>query len=146
MPDATDKTAAPVAPNRVVASRRYVVTSAALAFFVWGGWAWFVNSQPPAAGGQSAVVSGLVQGIGSCMITLLMVRSVTWLFRRLIDHPLRLVLPAAMTTTVTGSSLAVAHLLAGTANVPMTIAPGLVVAFCFNVFTANKLRQCAVQS
>ena len=126
-------------------SKRYVLTSAALAFVIWGGWAWFVNSQPPATEGRAAVVSGLVQGIGSCMITLLMVRSVTWLFRRLAGHPLRLLLPAAVTTAVTGTCLALAHVIAGTANVALTIAPGLVVAFCFNVFTANKLRLNGLQ-
>ncbi len=75
------------------------------------------------------------------MITLIMVWSVTWLFHRMPANALRLVLPAVITGSVTGGCLATAHILAGTSDIPKTIAPGLVVAFLFNVFTADQLRR-----
>lgn len=133
-------------PQPVRTSTRFNVISAALAFFIWGSWAWFVNAQSASPDKAPPVVSGLVQGTGSCLITLVMLRSVTWLFHCLEGFRLRLVLPAVVTTSVTGSCISAAHFLAGTSNIVGTVTPGLVVAFCFNVFTAVKLSQIHANS
>ncbi|MEZ6069698.1 MAG: hypothetical protein R3C10_05355 [Pirellulales bacterium] len=120
-------------------SWQYRLVSAMLAFFLWGGWAYFVNSHTAAIDGAPPLTAALTQGTGSFIITLLMVRSVTWLYRRLPATPLRLVLPALFTVLVTGSCLATAHALVGTPNIVGTITPGLTVAFAFNVYTTIKL-------
>ena len=115
-----------------------------MAFALWGGWAYFVNHRAADETGRSSpVTSGLTQGIGSFVITLLMVRSVTWLYHRLPAKPARIVLPATATVAVTGSCLATAHALVGTPNIAQTIAPALSVAFAFNIYTAAKLRNAS---
>ncbi len=128
------------APTRT--SRRFNLISAALAFALWGGWAYYVNAEAVAEGGRaSPLSSGLTQGTGSFLITLIMVHAVAWLCHHLPDCSMRLVLPALITVAVTGSCLAAAHALVGTRNIIQTIAPALTVAFVFNVYTAVKLRR-----
>jgi hypothetical protein len=123
-------------------SRRFDLTSAALAFALWGGWAYWVNRQMAGAEPRaSPLISGLTQGTGSFVITLFLVRAVAWIYHRLPAHPLRLVLPGVLTVTATGTCLAIAHTLVGTADVARTIAPALSVAFAFCVFTAFKIRR-----
>jgi len=119
------------------ADRQFNLVSATIAFVLWGGWACYVNHQVTSETGRSSpVTSGLTQGIGSFVITLLMVQAVTWLYHRLPVNQARTVLPAL---AVTGSCLATAHALVGTPNIAKTIAPALSVAFAFNVYTATRL-------
>ncbi|MEQ9407122.1 MAG: hypothetical protein RIK87_05325 [Fuerstiella sp.] len=121
-------------------SRQYRYISAALAFVTWGGWAYFINVRSATIDDAPPIVSALMHGTASCIVTLLMLRSVTFLYHRLAGHPLRLVLPAIITTTVTGSCFLTAHWWIGTADLLATIAPGLIVALGFNTLTACKLR------
>jgi hypothetical protein len=128
------------APART--SRRFNLISAVLAFLLWGVWAYYVNSQPGGGPtGASPLVSGLTQGTGSFVITLVLVRAVAWLYHRLPANSSRLVLPGLVTVAVTGSCLAGAHALVGTTDIPQTIAPPLSVAFAFCVYTAFKIRR-----
>ncbi len=121
-------------------SRQFNLISAGLAFFIWGGWAWYINSKTAASGQTSPLISGLTQGTASLLFTLIMVRSVTSIYHRLQHGPVRLVLPSVLTVIATGSCLVTAHFLVGTANIPATVAPGLTVAFLFNLLTTNVLR------
>jgi hypothetical protein len=129
--------------NAVRTSRRFNLISAALGFLLWGGWALFVASRAPAGSGAPPVISGLTQGIGSFCITLMMVRSVSWLYQRLSGNVFQLILPAVITVAITGTALATAHSMVGTANIIGTIAPALTVALCFNLFTTFKIRKSA---
>ncbi len=131
-------------------SRRYNLVSAALAFLLWGIWAYYVNAETAVGvneqttvgqGQASPLVSGLTQGTGSFIITLVMVRAVAWLYGHLKAGAVRLVLPAVIVASITGSCLATAHALVGTPNIVQTIAPALSVAFVFNFYTAVKLRR-----
>lgn len=110
--------------------------SAALAFLTWGGWAWYVNRNSETT---SPLVSGLVHGAFSATITIVMMTSVTWLYRRLAAPGPKMMLPAVTTSVATGSFITTVHLLIGTANVGMTVIPGLLVAFCFNLITTRQL-------
>jgi hypothetical protein len=131
-----------VAHSPAKTSRRYNLTSAALAFLLWGTWAYYVNAETVVDRGQaSPLLSGLTQGTGSFVITLVMVRAVAWLYSHLSLPAVRLVLPALIVVSITGSCLATAHSLVGTANIVRTIAPALSVAFVFNIYTALKLRR-----
>lgn len=114
-----------------------------LAFLLWGSWAYYVNQQHSDGDSASAVVSGLTQGIGSFCITLFMVKSVCWLYQRLPATPLRMVLPAMITVSLTGTLLLTAHLIVGTADIAGTLIPALTVALCFNLFTTFRIRQSA---
>lgn len=131
-----------LAAKRSVASTSwtYRLVSAGLAFSVWGGWGYFVNSQE-AAPTTSPMISGLLHGLFSSMVTIVMLTSVTWLYRRFAAAGIRMLIPAVTTSLVTGSCITTAHVMIGTANVPATVIPGLVVAFCFNMVTTQKLHQ-----
>ena len=122
----------------VQTSRRFRFVSAALAVVIWGSWAYFVNLK---SAPSSAALSGLVQGFGSGLVTLIIVHIVTRCYQQLSRHPLQLLLPPVIATVATGSAIAMAHWVAGTSRLLATIAPGLIVAFCFNIFTAYRLRQ-----
>lgn len=124
-------------------TRRFNLISASLAFLLWSTWAYFVNRDASGTEGAPPIVSGIVQGVGSFCFTLLMVQIVTWLYQRLRNNPLHMILPALITAAFTGTGLFIAHTLAGTANVARTIAPALIVAFGFNLFTTFKLRSAA---
>jgi FtsH-binding integral membrane protein len=116
-------------------SRRFSLISAALAFVLWGGWAFHVNRA------ADPWLSALTQGVGSLVITLVMVRAVACLYHRFSHLSVGLVLPAVIVVFVTGSCLAAAHTVVATANIFGTIAPALGVAFVFNIYTAAKLRR-----
>ncbi|MGB4711024.1 MAG: hypothetical protein WBH28_21305, partial [Fuerstiella sp.] len=110
--DDASSIAKPIADSasaEVRTSFRYRVTSASLAFVTWGSWAYFVNSQAHVAGKASPLVSAIIHGAGSCMVTLIMMQSVTWLYQRFQQHRFRLFIPAAITTSVTASCMTTAH-------------------------------------
>ena len=121
----------------VQTSKRYTLGSAALAFVIWGGWTFYVNRSASPA---QQLLSSLVQGTASFIITLIMVRAVTWLYAHLPKNWAQLVLPAIFTVAVTVSCLALIHAMIGTPRIAPTIAPALTVAFLFCLFTAYKLR------
>jgi hypothetical protein len=100
---------------------------------LWGGWAYAINS--------GSLKAALIQGSASFIITLLMVRTVTWLYRRMAGGWLQLWLPASVTILLTGSGLAMLHQLAGTPRILLTIAPALCVGFVFCLFTSYTLRK-----
>lgn len=123
-------------------NRRYRIGSALVAFAIWGAWAFWVNQH---AGVSQALRSGLTQGTASFLITLVMVRSVEWLFARW-RYPLRLWLAPVLTVSLTGSCLASVHWFAQTPHIASTIALPLAVAFGFCLFTAYRLEQQQQQS
>lgn len=117
-------------------SRQFNLVSAALAFLIWGGWAYYVNNDQ---GSSTGLISGITQGSASFIITLAMVHTVTWLYKNIPPSPLQLFLPAIITVSITASCLYSVHSLVGTPNIAYTIAPALSVAFMFCVFTCFKL-------
>lgn len=121
--------------------RAFNTLSALSAFMLWGGWAYLVN------GGHSfrkGIVSGLVQGTASSLITLVMIRMVSF-FRHRLQTSSRMscsvILPAVCTVGLTGSCLAGLHYLIGTPYIFFTIAPALSVGFVFCLFTAFTLHR-----
>ena len=119
-------------------SRLYRWVSALFAFLIWGGWAYYANGE---AAENQRITSTLVQGTASLLITFFMVNAVTWLYGRIEVPYVRLVLPAVLTVSFTGSSLVAVHYFAGTPNIFYTVAPALSVAFAFCLFTTVKLRR-----
>lgn len=119
-------------------SRVYNVLSAAAAFVMWGGWAYYINS---GFGESTRIVSAIAQGSASFVITLFMVHAVTWLFHRMPNSVLKLILPAVLTVSFTGSCLATLHFFVGTPRILQTIAPALTVAFLFCLYTTIKLKK-----
>ncbi|QDT44214.1 hypothetical protein Pan241w_43220 [Gimesia alba] len=117
-------------------TRLFNFLSAVLAFLLWGGWAYHINS---ASSPQSGVVAALTQGTASFLITLFMVHAVTFLFHRFQKPFVKVILPAVLVNSVTGFCLVSVHTLMGTPRVFATILPALTVAFSFCIFTACKL-------
>jgi len=129
-------TETPVSPART--GLRYNLLAGLLAFSVWGGWAFYVNST---AGLATALVSGLAQGIASFATVLAMIASVTWLSERLGSVALKILAPPVITVGVAGSCIAAIHYLIGTPNIAKTVLPFVVVASGFCLFTAVKLHR-----
>ncbi len=106
--------------------------SAIIALLLWGGWAYYINH---------SIISGFAQGTASFVITLVMVRSVTWWYHHLPVGYGRLLLPSMLTVGMTGTALACIHAYVGSAHIIKTIAPALTVAFLFCIYTTFKLRK-----
>lgn len=122
-------------------SARYSLLSASSALFLWGSWAYYVNS---AKGQTTGLIAGLTQGIASFIITLLVVYAVTAIYNRLPRGVGRLIWPAVITVSCIGVCLVIIHSAAGTPYIFPTIAPSLAVAFLFCMFTSYRLRQAEV--
>lgn len=113
----------------------YNLGSALFAFTLWGGWAYFINR---------TITSALIQGAASFIITLFLVYAVSSIYLRLVgkvNNILQLFIPAIITVSFTGTCLYIIHYVAGTAHIVNTIAPALLVAFTFCVFTAFRLSK-----
>ncbi|WP_299460979.1 hypothetical protein [uncultured Gimesia sp.] len=117
-------------------TRLFNFLSAILAFLLWGGWAYHVNS---ASSPQSGVVAALTQGTASFLITLFMVHAVTFLFHHFQKPFAKVIFPAILINSLTGFCLVNIHTLMGTPRVFATIVPALTVGISFCIFTAWKL-------
>jgi len=117
-------------------TKKYNLLSASLAFFIWGGWSFYIND----ASLFSRVTSGLAQGISSFIITLIMVKIITWFYFKLNFSRLRFILPAIATVFCTGSVLVTIHYVIGTPYILKTVTPALSVAFIFCLYTSYKLK------
>ncbi len=113
----------------------YNLGSALFAFLLWGGWAYYINKN---------IISSLTQGTASFVITLFLVRAISTLYGSLSNKTdntlLPIILPAVITVSFTTTFLYIAHIIAGTAHIIKTIAPALLVAFLFCLFTAYKIK------
>ena len=116
----------------------FKLISALAAFVLWGGWAYYING---GSANPASLKAAGVQGSASFIITLLMVRAVTWLHGRLPSGTLQVWLPSVITLSSTGSILIAAHWLAGTPQILPTIAPALLVGGLFCLFTSHTLRK-----
>ncbi|QDV19746.1 hypothetical protein Pan153_44140 [Gimesia panareensis] len=117
-------------------SWHFNLISAVLAFLLWGGWAFVMNSGESVNRG---LVAGLTQGTASFLITLCMVHAVTYLFHRFEKPLVKVVLPACIVICFTGFCLVNVHTLMGTPRILVTILPALMVAFSFCMFTSWRL-------
>lgn len=127
----------PMEPD-IRTSRLFNLLSALLAFLVWGGWAFVMNSSETTGTG---IIAALTQGTASFMMTLFMVQAVTFLFHRFERPLVKVVLPAILVNCLTTVFLVNVHTLMGTPRVLATIAPALTVAFSFCLLTAWKLHR-----
>ena len=94
------------------------VAHVGFAFLAMGGWAVFANRAHPM--GQ-ALLSGLVQGTVSALLTLGLKKFLEWFNARL-TGPAALVLPPLITAATILAILVSAHTLAGTPEIAATIA------------------------
>ena len=116
----------------------FKLLSGLAAFVLWGGWAYYING---GSANPASLKAAGVQGSASFIITLLMVRAVTWLHGRLPSGTIQAWLPSVITLSCTGSALIAIHLLAGTPQILPTIAPALLVGGLFCLYTSHTLRK-----
>lgn len=90
----------------------------AVAFLAMGAWAAFANR---GHGPEAMALAGVVQGAISCVITLILKRSLEAMFARLAG-PAALIAPPLVTMAVVLAVLVTIHRLAGTPEVWATIA------------------------
>ena len=125
----------------VSTSKRYNLLSAFLAFILWGGWAFWINRE---FGESTQIVSALTQGTASFLITLVMVRIVSWVYNRTGHGVIGLFLSPVITVFFTGSLLVMVHRIVGTPEIVKTVTPALTVAFGFCLFTAFQLHSKSI--
>lgn len=124
--------------NQPKTTRTFNLISAILAFLLWGGWAFYINSQNSM---RTGIISGLGQGTASFLITLFMVRVVARIYHRIHQPVLKLFLPAVLTVSLTSLCLVIIHTLLGTPHILKTILPALTVAFIFCLYTSFQLQR-----
>ncbi|OTG67190.1 hypothetical protein [Acinetobacter silvestris] len=120
-------------------SRSYNLISACFAFLLWGGWSFYINTQQGSL--KHGIISGLIQGICSFVITLFMTFIIDQQFNYFKNLTAKLLLPPILTVLCTGSLLILIHHLIGTPSILYTLSPILTVAFLFAIFTNFKLYQ-----
>ncbi|MBX2848434.1 MAG: hypothetical protein KTR16_08940 [Acidiferrobacterales bacterium] len=117
--------------------------SATIAFILWGGWAFVINSTASLTAGLQAAIA---QGMASFIITLLMVHKVEFWVSKFNRPVLEVIAPAVITVAFTGTGLFLLHSLVATPNIIKTIAPALTVAFLFCLFTSVQLNKSKKES
>ncbi|HIQ15753.1 MAG TPA: hypothetical protein EYH38_09355 [Leucothrix sp.] len=124
----------------------YNLLSALFAFVLWGSWAYYINSMQSLETSNTGIIAGLTQGTASFIITFIIVHLVTRIYNFLHTSAsinllaIKLVAPAVLTVSITGTGLFIIHNIMNTPHIAKTIAPALLVAFLFSLFTAYKLN------
>jgi len=128
--------------HTIKTSKHYKYLSAFFAFLIWGGWAFYINHEEES---YTGVISGVVQGSCSFIITLLIAYFVTFQFNKFTNGIARVVLPPIITVCITGSMLIAIHIIAGTPAILYTVSPALTVALLFSFYTVYKLHLASQQ-
>ena len=122
-------------------SNRYKWVSAVLACFLYGGWAYYINSGSHPLDG---LASGIVQGISSFFLTFSIVVAVTKIYNRsLFSGVLSVLMPAVVTVGGVAVVLTLIHFVIGTSHIFPTILPSVLVASVFCIVTAKKLEMAS---
>ena len=104
--------------SAVAGLARSGVVHGAVAFLAMGGWAAFANR---GHGSEAMALAGAVQGAISCVITLILKRSLEAMFARL-GGAAAVAVPPMVTMAVVLAALLTIHRLAGTPEIWATIA------------------------
>jgi hypothetical protein len=108
-----------------------------VAFLAMGAWAAFANREH---GVGAMSLAGVVQGAISCVITLILKRSLEAMFARL-GGPVAVLVPPLVTMAVVLATLLTIHRLAGTPEIWATIAVPYTVSSAYAwIYTATLAR------
>ena len=127
--------------NRFNVVQRSLI-SAALGFFFYGGWAYFVNS---AYGHWSALKAGCVQGSYSFVLTLCMTLLLEGMFKAM-SHYFASKVVVSGATIVTSCALVfsgswLVNLIAGTPEIFRTVILGYVIGGAYSIFYVYGLAK-----
>jgi len=118
-------------------SNLYNYFSATFAFFLWGGWAFYINNSSDQI---SQITSGLTQGICSFVTTLLLTHIVVYFYNK-IQHPIiRFWVSPLITVFMTSAILINIHMAIDTPEIFFTILPTIVVALIYAFITVSKVH------
>lgn len=115
------------------------VFAVAFSFFVWGGWAYWINLS--AGDSSQAIRSGITQGLYSGVMTFYMSLAVYFFWQRTRYLKLGWLLPTVGTVGHTGALLIGAHLLNHTPNVLKTVSVPLLVAVLYCLFLTRNFQK-----
>lgn len=122
--------------HRSPAVRAVVAASIAFAFYAaWGAWA------NRAYGSASMVLAGLTQGGYSAVVTLAMTSVIEWLFAGDGGIRVRQMRCVAVSVAALVVSSVLVHLIAGTAEVVLTVLPSWVFGTAYTVAYAQGLAR-----
>ena len=117
-------------------NNKFNFMSSFLAFFVWGGWAYYVNK----GAGDSAVLSAFTQGLYSFIITIIMIYVVTWFYNFLPQMVMKSIFTAICTVLANIVIIFMIHYFIGTENIFKTILPSQIISFIFCLIVCYKLK------
>ena len=117
-------------------SARYKYSSAIQGFILWGGWAFYINSNVSFYAG---IIAGFVQGMFSFFATLIVIHLLTKLYDFFKAPLVKLIVSPTIMIICLTSILILVHTLTKTQKIIATITPSLIVATLFISFTTYKL-------
>lgn len=120
--------------------KSYNYTSAILAFFLWGTWAYFMNIDS-----SNNFISAFAQGIASFIITLIMIKIIEYFYYLLPKNKFSFILPSIITVFITSSFVVSIHIYINTQNILITVFPTVIVAFLFALFTTKKISDNTIK-
>lgn len=120
--------------------KSYNYTSAILAFFLWGTWAYFMNIDS-----SNNFISAFAQGIASFIITLIMIKIIEYFYYLLPKNKFSFILPSIITVFITSSFVVFIHIYINTQNILITVFPTVIVAFLFALFTTKKISDNTIK-
>lgn len=115
-------------------AKKYNYVSAFLAFLLWGAWAYYVNIES-----HNVLLSALSQGIASAIITLIMIKLLTYFYKLFPKNGWFFILPSLITVGITSSFVVLIHFIVDTKNIFYTVLPTVIVAFLFALYTTKKI-------
>ncbi|MBC7660631.1 MAG: hypothetical protein H7249_13120 [Chitinophagaceae bacterium] len=121
-------------------SRLVIIVSLLVAFFGWGGWAYFVNSSGYDPG--TALRSALAQAIYSTVMTLYMSFAVIFIQRRTREWKFPVFWPPFFTVLHTAPILILVHVVNGTPNILKTVSLPIFVS----IFYATVLTRAQTET
>ncbi|MEM8594054.1 MAG: hypothetical protein AAGF06_04455 [Pseudomonadota bacterium] len=119
-------------------SLRYKLVSSLGAFALWGGWSFYINNK---VSYKDGVVSGILQGISSAFVTLMLVYLVTFYANQFTRKQMKITLTPVLSVTTTGLLVVFAHLLVGTPSIFWTVFPMIITGYFFSLFTVLAITR-----
>lgn len=114
--------------------------SALAGFLVYGAWAWFANMDH---GDAMARRAGLLQGSYSFVLTFCSTLLMEWIYGRCAGAAHARLVTIGLTGAVLLTVPVTLHLLAGTANILLTILPGFFVGMAYTTAYVSALARLA---
>ena len=122
-------------------NKTYQTISAVCAFVSWFSWTYFINNKS-----EDVLLSSIVQGLISAVITIFMVQISYVLYHKCRTPKAKIFLPPLVLLFCCGLVGAVIHKAIGTSQIFYTLMPSLIIGFIFSLITCLKIQQSTQES